>query len=400
MTKDSSSTSTIRACLVVPFFPPTYSGAGQQVYDYGQHLPAQGVEVRIVAANLAGAASREWMANMLVERFAPPLGQRLMHLFFIFQLNWLLWRRRKEIDLVHFNGAYFPLLAAIPLMRLLGKKTVLTFHDPEGDMPEIIAQRPFGSLQVRIVNSNDKLVHHTTFIANSYLRLGLPRENLRQIMCGIDVADRFMPVTAERKAELRALRALPAGAKIAVFTGAVVQRKGVDVLVEAWRAVVDRCPEALLLLVGPLDMLEDPAHTGYVDALHRRIDDLGLQDSVQFTGRTDEPEDYLQLADIFVFPSRQETFGLSQIEAMACGLPCVVANIEGVTTDIFEHGVDGLLVGQDDPEGFSRAVISLLGDEALARRLGQQAMAKVDQQFTVQIISRKYSALYRELLDK
>jgi glycosyltransferase involved in cell wall biosynthesis len=85
---------------------------------------------------------------------------------------------------------------------------------------------------------------------------------------------------------------------------------------------------------------------------------------------------------------------------MACGLPCVVANIEGVTTDIIEHGVDGLLVGQDDPEGFSRAVISLLGDEALARRLGQQAMAKVDQQFTVQIISRKYSALYRELLDK
>jgi glycosyltransferase involved in cell wall biosynthesis len=384
--------------MVAPYFRPIYSGAGQLVYDFGRYLPGLGVEVRIVAANLAGAKKTEWMAGMLVERLRPLLGRALTHVTFLIQLNCYLWRRRKQFDVLHLHGAYFSLLGVLPLVRMLGKKTVLTFHDPNGDMPEIIAKRRGGAWQLRLLVSIDKLVHTTSFAADSYGRLGLPPDKLRLIPCGIDTEGRFFPAAAEERARLRAARSLPAGAKIGVFTGAVLPRKGVDVLVEAWRRVLDRCPGAMLLIVGPLDIVEDQAQVDFVDRLRKRIDQLGLREAVRLVGRFDKVEEYLRLADLFVFASRQETFGISLIEGMACGLPSVVAAIEGVSADILDHESEGLLVGQEDPEAFADAVTRLLNDPDLAREIGLRAVEKVRRKFSIKSISRQHNELYRELL--
>lgn len=388
----------MKVCMVVPYFPPVFSGAGQLVYDFGRLLPEQGVDVRIVALDTGGLPREEWMAGMHIERIRPRLTGRLQHPFFMMQLAWYLWRRRREFQVLHLHGAYFPLFGVVPLIRWLGKKTVLTFHDPEGDMPELIPKRTLGALQIRFLTAMDRFVHTTSFVSDSYGRTSLPKEKLRRIPCGIDVDQRFLPMGPAGKAALRRDRGLAAEAKIAVFTGAVIPRKGVDTLVEAWQGVVASCPEALLLVLGPLDAVEDPQEADFVDQLKHRITRLGLQQSVRLMGRTEDVECYLQLADIFVFPSRRETFGIALIEAMACGLPCVVSTIQGVSTDIIDHQRDGWLVEQENPQAFAEAVVQLLRDPVMSEELGQRAAEKVRQEFSIASVSRQHHDLYEELL--
>ncbi len=388
----------MKVCMVVPYFPPRFSGAGQLTYDFGRLLPEQGVEVRIIALNLGDWPREEMMEGMHIERITPLRRGWLRHPALMLQLAWLLWRRRREYQVLHLHGAYLPVFGVVPLIRLLGRKTALTFHDPEGDMPESIAARRLGSLQLRILAGIDRFVHTTSFVAASYARTGLPLDKLRRIPCGIDVEQRFLPVAAAGKAALRRELGLDPAAKIAVFTGAVVPRKGVDLLVEAWSRVSASCPEALLLVLGPLDALERPEEAGYADEVKERIAELGLENAVRLMGRTDDVQRYLQLADIFVFSSRFETFGIALIEAMACGLPCVVCTIEGVSTDIIDHQRDGLLVPQEDPEAFAGAVLQLLGDPAMCETLGQQAVEKVRQEFSIASVSRKHRELYEEML--
>lgn len=388
----------MKVCMVVPYFPPKFSGAGQLTYDFGRLLPEQGVEVRIIALNLGDWPREEMMDGMHIERITPLRWGVLKHPVLMLQLAWLLWRRRREYQVLHLHGAYLPVFGVVPLIRLLGRKTALTFHDPEGDMPESIPARRLGSLQLRILAGIDRFVHTTSFVSDSYARTGLPLDKLRRIPCGIDVEDRFLPVDAAGKAALRRELGLDPTAKIAVFTGAVVPRKGVDALVEAWSRVSASCPEALLLVLGPLDALERPEEAGYADEVKERIAKLGLESSVRLMGRTDDVQRYLQLADVFVFSSRFETFGIALIEAMACGLPCVVSTIEGVSTDIIDHQRDGLLVPQEDPEAFAGAVLQLLGDPAMRQELGQRAAKKVRQEFSIASVSRKHRELYEEML--
>jgi len=388
----------MNVCMVVPFFPPDFSGAGQLTHDFGRLLPGQGVGVRIVAVDTGNLPREEWMDGMHVERITPRRWGPLEHPLLLLQLAWLLWRRRKEYQVLHLHGAYLPVFGVVPLARLMGKKTVLTFHDPEGDMPETIPRRRLGGLQMRLLRMIDRFVHTTSFVANSYRRTTLPPAKLCRIPCGIDVTERFLPADPESRAERRRAAGLDPEAPIAVFTGAVIPRKGVDVVVEAWARVVASCPDARLLVLGPLDVVEKGDEPGFVDRLRRRIADLGLETSVQLVGRTDEVDRYLQLADLFVFPSRRETFGIALIEAMACGLPSVVSTIEGVSTDIVEHGRDGLLVAQENPDDFAEAVVRLLRDPALRHELGQRAGAKVRAEFSIAGVSRRHKELYGELL--
>jgi len=388
----------MKVCMVAPYFPPYYSGAGQQVHDFGRLLAADGHEVRVSAIDMGGMQATEDMNGMLVERVTPLGHGRIGRTAFPLQLAGHLWRRRQHCPVVHIHGAYLPVFGTLPVIRRMGARVALTFWDPLGDMPELIPERRLGRLQMRLLSLVHRFVCVTSFVAKSYEKAGLPPEKLVRIPAGIETGDRFTPVDPATKARLRAEKGLPDGTPIAVYTGSMVPRKGVDVLVEAWARVAARHPEAILLLVGPEDLTENTDQAGFTEQLKARIAELGLERSIRFTGRSDAVEEYLGLADIFVFASRSETFGISLIEGMACGLPAVAATITDVSTDIVDSGTDGLLVPQEDPEAFADAVIRLLSHPDQAREIGRRAVEKVRRDFSIESISRKHLELYEEML--
>jgi len=114
-----------------------------------------------------------------------------------------------------------------------------------------------------------------------------------------------------------------------------------------------------------------------------------LQDSVRFTGSVTNVRDYLQAADVFVFPSEREAFGISVAEAMACALPVVTTNIEGIS-DVVVPGQTASVVVPGDGPALLDAICSLFGDEARAAALGDAGRRRAVEYFSETSVVSSY----------
>ena len=156
--------------------------------------------------------------------------------------------------------------------------------------------------------------------------------------------------------------------RIALFVGNKYELKGVPTLLEAWAAVREQLPEALLWIVG----VEPPRGA-------RR--DLP---SVQWLGYvTDRAQldAFYRDASVFVLPTQFEAWGNAVAEAMGCGLPCVTTNVGGLP-EVVDDGSTGVLVPPRDPDALAAGLVALLSDPARAEKLGHAGYAKARAQMT------------------
>jgi L-malate glycosyltransferase len=119
----------------------------------------------------------------------------------------------------------------------------------------------------------------------------------------------------------------------------------------------------------------------------------GLQHSVRFTGDVHNVHEYLQASDIFVFPTEKEAFGISLIEAMACGLP-VIATPTGGIKDIVVDGQNGLLVEAGSFQQLSDAIHRLITDAQLAGMLGRAARVTALTRYAREVVLGRYIELF------
>lgn len=169
--------------------------------------------------------------------------------------------------------------------------------------------------------------------------------------------------------------------------GALVKRhKGQHNLIEVARRWQDSHPEVLFLLAGSGS-----------DEAELKVQARGL-DNLEFVGQVSNVDDYLELFDLFVFPSLMEGLGSILLDAMCFGLPIVASNVDGIP-DIVEDGVNGLLVPPDDPAQLAQALQRLLGDKRLQANMRENNINKA-QSYTATAMASAYAALYRELLDQ
>ena len=104
-------------------------------------------------------------------------------------------------------------------------------------------------------------------------------------------------------------------------------------------------------------------------------------------------------ADLFLFPTRAESFGLVSIESQACGTPVVSFRVGGVP-DHVRHGETGLLAEPEDVDGFAQAIVQLLEDDALRTKMRQRCRQMVVQEFSFDLLLQRYTRLYRHLVYK
>ena len=179
----------------------------------------------------------------------------------------------------------------------------------------------------------------------------------------------------------------PDDEKLIVHTSNFRKVKRVDQVLEVFKRIKDKIP-AKLLLVG------DGPERPMIENLSR---DLGISDSVRFLGKLDAVEEVLSVADLFLMPSEQESFGLAALEAMACQVPVVSTNAGGIP-ELNENGVTGFTVEIGDVEAMGRLSLEVLDDKNLDR-FKKAALAQA-KRFDQSIIVPQYEALYQETLDK
>jgi len=203
------------------------------------------------------------------------------------------------------------------------------------------------------------------------------------IPCGITVPADAAALRPGMRARLGVAEQDP----VLLFVGGLCERKDPLSLIEALPAVRAQAPGARLVLVGP------ELEPDYVALLHARVAALGLADAVIFAGRQDDPHPWFAGADILAFASRLEGFGTVVPEAMAHGLPVVVRRLPGVNEDFVVDVQTGLAF--TDQEGLVAALLALVRDPALRRRIGDAGRGLSLARFSMDEVAARYLALYR-----
>lgn len=159
-----------------------------------------------------------------------------------------------------------------------------------------------------------------------------------------------------------------AGGHTLVAAGRLENQKGFDLLLQAFAQVANDHPEWRLVIWG------EGTGRGELEALR---DSLGLADRVSLPGLTERPGQWVEDADLFVLSSRFESFGNVVTEAMAAGLPMVVADCPWGPGEIVQHGVDGWLVPPEDVAALALGLDKLMADGQLRQQLAAAALHNV-----------------------
>jgi D-inositol-3-phosphate glycosyltransferase len=182
---------------------------------------------------------------------------------------------------------------------------------------------------------------------------------------------------------------------VVLFVGRIQPLKGLDVTVEGMAAIVERHPDAILMVVGGPS---GPRGQAEMTALRKRAVELGLAGNIRFVGPMPHGlvPDLYRAADVVVVPSRAESFGLVAAEAQACGTPVVGARIGGLI-DVVDDGSTGFLIDGWDPADHAEAVLRLLDDPELAAKMGAAAVVW-SRRFSWDATVRRYLELYKGVL--
>lgn len=221
----------------------------------------------------------------------------------------------------------------------------------------------------------------TTPIQTDLLRSGYGVETgrLALIPPGYD-DNRYFPVGEASRQAIR--RRLGFAGQVVMAIGRLARNKGYDLLISAFALVAERFPEAQLrLAVGGENL--NAAEGKILAELWEQVRQLGLQERVKFTGFVEEEDmaDHYRAADLFVLSSRYEPFGMTAIEAMACGTPTVVTTHGGLFR-VLTYGRHALFADPFDREDLGITMAKVLRHNLLARRLARMGAYRARSLFT------------------
>lgn len=208
----------------------------------------------------------------------------------------------------------------------------------------------------------------------------------------------FRPVERD---EARQHIGLDANGKVIVYVGRILPRKDVRNIVRALAILLrqyedmEDAPPITLLVVGGETEDADPLATPEIAELQKLAQQLGVADHVRFMGKhpASELRYYYGASDVFVTTPWYEPFGLTPLEAMACGRPVIGSAVGGITFTVKE-GETGFLVPSRNPEALAAKLNALFADPETAPRMERAARKRVEREFTWSIVAMRTAALY------
>lgn len=290
-------------------------------------------------------------------------------------LFFLLFRRKKKYDLIQLNtttwlAGVFALVSKLVNIPLLIKESTM---DGLSQMHLTPAKNYFRQLLVR----NAWFVAISEVIENNLLRNGVQQSRIFRIPNGIEVGERMLNHKHERWMRFDCL-----------FVGNLYQQpaKGIDVLLQAWGNVIKQFPHATLKVVG----------AGNIVAYRNYVDELGLSNSVSFTGKVN-PLQYYQSCSLFILPSRREGMSNALIEAMSFGMPVVVTNISG-SIDLVDDGINGYIVDPGNAEQLTSAIIKILSDHPFRKLCETRNEERIKRMCDIKTVADKYIQGYNKMV--
>lgn len=233
----------------------------------------------------------------------------------------------------------------------------------------------------------DKVVVNSFATKNTLLSSAswLRQDKIKVIYHGIDTK-LFAVSGKSTREELN----IPNDKPVIGFVGRLNVQKGIVYMMDAFKIIKGKIPDAQLLIAGTGDLYEE---------IVKKSDEYGYSNSVYLLGFREDIPDILNSIDVLLLPSLWEGFGLVLIEAMACGKPCVTTSVSSMP-EIVEDGVSGFILPPKDPAALAEACCKLLTNPQLADDMGKQGKWIVNEKFTLKKMIYEYEDLFFSICRK
>jgi len=288
------------------------------------------------------------------------------------------WLRREEIDLVHAHMYRAELIGTRAAVAADVPVIMATVHSSRVRAPEDVAAL------AAITPSMDRLIVPSKSIRQKVIGEGREEARFAVIPNGVDLSRFSAPTQCRFRREF----AVPHDAPLVGVVARLEPEKGHRYLIEAWPLVRESMPEAQLAIVG---------EGSSADELRALAAQVGVADSVIFTGRREDVSALTADLAVSVLPSLREAQGISILEAMARRVPVVASAVGGVP-EVITDGVDGLLVPAADPPALAAAITRLLRDARFRVRIGEAGFRTVADRYSIDAQVRRIQAVYDEEL--
>jgi glycosyltransferase involved in cell wall biosynthesis len=397
----------LKVCIFTETYAPVIGGGETQAQLLAEGLISQEHSAIILTRRSDPAFKRfEMVGTVPVYRIPPSGGGQLKKWGLVLSSILPLIRLQKQYDLLFVSGFRIIGISAVLIGKLFGKKIILK-ADSQGEMSgdffinglekfrlsrNFLPFSIFLKLRNFILKKADGFSAISEDIITELISGGVPPNKIHKIPNSVDT-HRFLPVDQEQKTMLRKQLGLPETHTIAVYTGRLVSYKGLPLLLEVWKDIQNQHKNVLLLMVGTggLDI-----HNCEAD-LREYVKSNRLEQTVHFTGSVRNVPDYLQASDIYAFPTQNDAFPSSLIEAMTCGLG-VISTPVGAIKNIIKDQENGMMVPSGDGSALFKALDTLIRSKALGVRMGQAAWKTVQNHYSAEVVTNNYLTLFQETL--
>ena len=363
---------------------PTYGGSGVVATELGKMLAQRDHEVHFISYSVPFRFRDDLLNTMYheVEVTTYPLFKYPPYDLAL-ACKMLEVIEAHGLDLLHVHYAIPHAISAFLAREMIPEKAipfVTTLHGTDitivGNDKSYFPVTRFG------IDRSDGVTSVSDFLRVETRRLFGTEREIRVIPNFVDT-ERFRP---EPNPCLRN-RVAPEGEKILLHTSNFRRVKKIPTVIRIFAAVAEKIP-ARLLMVG-----DGPERAPAEDLVR----ELGLTDKVLFVGKQDGVERMFQAADLFLLPSEFESFGLSALEAMSCGVPVIGARGGGLP-ELVEHGNTGFVCDPGDAEAMGRAAIEYLTSATLQTEMPAKCRERVVESYEESAIASEYEKYDEEVL--
>jgi glycosyltransferase involved in cell wall biosynthesis len=377
----------MRVALVGDEYYPDIGGAAHYALDLSLQLTRLGAEVVVITHAHPGQPDEEEIDGVRIRRVkgwvlddphraVSPLLFRRCHKHVL----------DGKFDVVHGLDIYSTM--ALLAVRFAGRHripSVITCHTVMDSRLLIFWQRLAG--WIFRLRRADRLIAVSQASGHFSHLLGFRQERIAVIPNGVDLSCFNGKVDASLMRKELGIGNQP----LIVTASRLIKRKSPGLLVSAFAEVLKAVPDARLVIAGSGREVRN---------LSQQIRDLRITDSVSLIGgmAKERVAQLMAAADLFVLPSRMESFGLSLLEASAAGVPVVCSNAGGVP-EVFRDGFNALLYPAGDDGAMAKAMIRLIRDSELAKKISANALGTA-RRFTWEVAAERTLRVYEEVLQE
>lgn len=378
-------------------YPPRIvGGIARVVHDLSKRLIKDGHEVTVITYKEGDLPEYENDKGVEVYRVENYMIHPNSFIDWTLQLNFNMVAKATELinkngkfDVIHAHD-WLVASSAKTLKQSFGIPLVATIHATEAGRNSGIhneSQRYINDTEWLLTYEATEVIVNSNFMKGHVQSLfGLPFDKINVIPNGINLTN-FNGI--ERDYEFRRQYAMD-NEKIILYVGRLVYEKGVQHLIAAMPKILSNYNDAKLIIAG---------RGGMMDELRAEASNLGLNDKIYFTGylNSKQVQKMYKCADVAVFPSTYEPFGIVALEAMLAGVPTVVSDVGGLD-EIVTHGVDGMKSYAGNANSIADSVTALLYDHQLATNVSKKAKQKVKDQFNWEKIAQDTHFTYEKAI--